>query len=82
VALLLLGPFVAFVGTGYFSGLGALVAELYPTTIRATAAGFCYNFGRIAAALGTVFWPALGAAVLALACMLAIKELPLADRRR
>ena len=35
-----------------------------------------------AAALGTVFWPALGAAVLALACMLAIKELPLADRRR
>jgi MFS family permease len=49
-ALLLLGPFVAFFGTGYFSGLGALVAELYPTTIRATAAGFCYNFGRIASA--------------------------------
>lgn len=50
VALLLLGPFVAFFGTGYFSGLGALVAELYPTTVRATAAGFCYNFGRIASA--------------------------------
>jgi len=50
VALLFLGPLVAFVGTGYFSGLGALVAELYPTTIRATAAGFCYNFGRIASA--------------------------------
>jgi len=49
-ALLLLGPFVAFFGTGYFSGLGALVSELYPTTIRATAAGFCYNFGRIASA--------------------------------
>jgi MFS family permease len=49
-ALLLLGPFVAFFGTGYFSGLGALVAELYPTTVRATAAGFCYNFGRIASA--------------------------------
>ena len=49
-ALLLLGPFVAFFGTGYFSGLGALVAELYPTAIRATAAGFCYNFGRIASA--------------------------------
>jgi len=48
--LLLLGPFVAFFGTGYFSGLGALVAELYPTTVRATAAGFCYNFGRIASA--------------------------------
>jgi MFS family permease len=50
LVLLLLGPFVAFFGTGYFSGLGALVAELYPTTVRATAAGFCYNFGRIASA--------------------------------
>jgi MFS family permease len=51
VVLLLLGPFVAFFGTGYFSGLGALVAELYPTTVRATAAGFCYNVGRVASAV-------------------------------
>ena len=51
VVLLLLGPFVAFFGTGYFSGLGAVVAELYPTTVRATAAGFCYNVGRIASAI-------------------------------
>ena len=29
--LLLLGPFVAFFGTGYFSGFGAITAELYPT---------------------------------------------------
>ena len=50
LALLVLGPFVACFGTGYFSGLGALVAELYPTAVRATAAGFCYNFGRIASA--------------------------------
>jgi MFS family permease len=50
MALLVLGPFVAFFGTGYFSGLGAVVAELYPTAVRATAAGFCYNFGRIASA--------------------------------
>jgi MFS family permease len=49
--LLLLGPFVAFFGTGYFSGLGALVAELYPTAVRATAAGFCYNLGRLASAV-------------------------------
>ena len=48
--LLVLGPFVAFFGTGYFSGLGAMVAELYPTAVRATAAGFCYNTGRIASA--------------------------------
>jgi MFS family permease len=50
VALLLLGPFVAFFGTGYFSGLGAIVAELYPTAVRATAAGFTYNIGRLASA--------------------------------
>jgi MFS family permease len=50
VVLLALGPFVAFFGTGYFSGLGAMVAELYPTTVRATAAGFCYNTGRVASA--------------------------------
>ena len=50
VALLVLGPFVAFFGTGYFSGLGALIAEIYPTAVRATAAGIGYNFGRIASA--------------------------------
>ena len=49
-ALLLLGPFVAFFGTGYFSGLAAIVAEIYPTAVRATAAGFTYNFGRLASA--------------------------------
>jgi MFS family permease len=51
LALLLLGPFVAFFGTGYYSGLGAIVAELYPTAVRATAAGFTYNFGRLASAV-------------------------------
>jgi MFS family permease len=48
--LLVLGPFVAFFGTGYFSGFGALTAEIYPTTIRATAQGFTYNIGRVASA--------------------------------
>ena len=47
----LLGPFVAFFGTGYFSGFGAVTAEIYPTSIRATAPGFCYNIGRIASAV-------------------------------
>lgn len=50
LVLLLLGPFVAFFGTGYFSGFGAVLAELYPTSIRATAAGVGYNVGRIASA--------------------------------
>ena len=50
-ALLALGPFVAFFGTGYFSGFGAITAEIYPTAIRATAQGFTYNIGRLASAL-------------------------------
>jgi MFS family permease len=50
-ALLMLGPFVAFFGTGYFSGFGAITAEVYPTAIRATAQGFTYNIGRLASAV-------------------------------
>jgi len=53
--LLILGPFVAFFGSGYFSGFGAVLAELFPTDIRATGQGFCYNFGRgVAATAPTV----------------------------
>ena len=50
IALLVLGPFVAFAATGYFSGFGAVTAEIYPTAIRATAQGFTYNIGRLASA--------------------------------
>jgi hypothetical protein len=28
---------------------------LFPTLLRTTGAGFCYNVGRIAAAFGTIF---------------------------
>jgi MFS family permease len=48
--LLLLGPFVAFFATGYYSGFGAVTAEIYPTAVRATAQGLTYNTGRIASA--------------------------------
>lgn len=51
LALLVLGPFVAFFATGYFSGFGTVTAEIYRTEIRATAQGFTYNTGRIASAL-------------------------------
>jgi MFS family permease len=50
IALLALGPLVAFFGTGYFSGFGPLTAEAYPTAIRATAQGVTYNTGRLASA--------------------------------
>jgi MFS family permease len=46
LVLLLLGPFVAFFGTGYFSGFGAIASELFPTEVRATAMGLSYNLGR------------------------------------
>jgi hypothetical protein len=29
---------------------------LFPTLLRTTGAGFCYNIGRIGAGLGTVFF--------------------------
>jgi MFS family permease len=51
LALLLLGPVVAFFATGYFTGFGAVTAEIYPTDIRATAQGFTYNIGRIGSAI-------------------------------
>ncbi len=51
VLLLALGPFVAFFSTGYFSGFGAITAELYPTFLRATATGFTFNVGRIGSAI-------------------------------
>ncbi len=46
VWLLILGPPVAFFGTGFFSGYAAIVSEIFPTEIRATAMGLSYNVGR------------------------------------
>jgi MFS family permease len=49
--LLVLGPLVAFFGTGFFSGFSALASEIFPTEIRATAMGLSYNLGRGISAL-------------------------------
>ena len=51
ILLLILGPFVAFFGTGYFSGFGAVAAEIFPTAVRATALGVTYNSGRLLSAV-------------------------------
>ena len=51
MVLLVLGPFVAFFGTGYFSGFGAVASEIFPTAIRATALGVTYNSGRLLSAV-------------------------------
>lgn len=52
--LLALGPLIGFFGHGYFSVFGAMLAELFPTGIRATAQGLCYNFGRAVSAMAPV----------------------------
>jgi MFS family permease len=48
--LLIVGPLVAFFGTGLFSGFGAVTAEIYPTAVRAIAQGFTLNMGRLGSA--------------------------------
>jgi len=51
VALLLL-PVLGFFSNGIFSGFPIYLPELFPTRIRATGAGFCFNAGRVLAAVG------------------------------
>jgi MFS family permease len=41
---------------GTFGLFTMCLPPLFPTLLRTTGAGFCYNFGRIAAAGGTVFF--------------------------
>jgi MFS family permease len=49
--LMVLGPLIGFFGHGYFSVFGAMLAELFPSAIRGTAQGLCYNLGRAVSAL-------------------------------
>ena len=51
MALMLMGPLVGFFGHGYFSVFGALLAELFPSSVRGMAQGLCYNVGRAAGGL-------------------------------
>jgi MFS family permease len=51
VLLFVLGPLLGFAGHGYFSLFGAQLAELFPTAVRATAQGLCYNAGRAVSAI-------------------------------
>ncbi|KWZ39958.1 MFS transporter [Burkholderia savannae] len=55
--MLLLGFPFGFFLSGIFSGMGAYLTELYPSHIRGSGQGFCYNFGR---AVGSVFPAVIG----------------------
>jgi MFS family permease len=50
-ALWALGFPLGFFASGYFSGMGPFLTELYPTRLRGSGQGFCYNFGRGVGAL-------------------------------
>jgi len=52
VHLLLLLPWLGFFNNGIFSGFPIYLPELYPTRVRATGAGFCFNIGRVLASTG------------------------------
>jgi MFS family permease len=49
---------LAAIGTcqGVFALFTMYLPPLFPTLLRTTGAGFCYNIGRIAAAVGTVYF--------------------------
>jgi MFS family permease len=44
--MLVLGFPLGFFASGIFSGMGPVLTELFPTSVRGTGQGFCYNFGR------------------------------------
>jgi len=50
--VLLLLPVLGFFNNGIFTGFPIYLPELYPTRIRATGTGFCFNAGRVLASIG------------------------------
>src|SRR3954451_4872135 len=56
--LWVLGFPLGFFASGYFSGIGAFLTELFPTRLRGSGQGFCYNFGR---GIGALFPYLVGA---------------------
>lgn len=50
--VLLLLPVLGFFSNGIFAGFPIYLPELYPTRLRATGSGFCFNAGRMLASAG------------------------------
>ncbi len=86
-----LWPFLLAIGVcqGVFGLFTMYLPPLFPVLVRTTGAGFCYNFGRIAAAVGTVAFISfkdygtamMGAGVLFLFAALVAVFLPERDDR-
>jgi MFS family permease len=83
-------PVLGFFNNGIFSGFPIYLPELYPTRIRATGAGFCFNAGRILASgapfikgsLGALFGPGVAASLIGLIYLVGIAVLPFAPETR
>jgi MFS family permease len=58
-----LGFPLGFFASGYFSGMGPFLTELFPTRLRGSGQGFCYNFGRGIGALFPTFVGSLSASM-------------------
>jgi MFS family permease len=89
--VLLLLPLLGFFNNGIFSGFPIYLPELYPTRIRATGAGFCFNIGRVLASAGPFLTGALvvslgtfgrAASAVALIYLLGLLTLPFAPETR
>ena len=89
--VLLLLPILGFFNNGIFSGFPIYLPELFPTRIRATGAGFCFNIGRVLASAGPFLTGALVAAfgsfgraasIIALVYVLGLLVLPFAPETR
>jgi hypothetical protein len=48
-------PILGFCNLSVFGGYAIYFPELYPTRLRSTGTGFCYNAARFIAALGPYF---------------------------
>ncbi|PTB22715.1 MFS transporter [Trinickia symbiotica] len=57
-SMLWLGFPLGFFASGIFAGMGAFLTELFPTRVRGSGQGFCYNVGR---AIGALFPFLIGA---------------------
>ncbi|HWW27995.1 MAG TPA: MFS transporter [Caulobacter sp.] len=71
VLVVILGFPLGFLATGMFSASGPVLAELYPTALRGSGQGFCYNLGRGVAGVATGFIGA-GVVKIGLAPMLTV----------
>jgi len=89
--VLLLLPVLGFFSNGIFSGFPIYLPELYPTRLRATGAGFCFNAGRVLASAGPFLTGLLvttfgtfgrAASALALIYLVGLAVLPFAPETR